>query len=445
MLKLSIMNTSSPVTSRLLAARLTPRGRGAVATIAVHGPCERLDQATSAVFRAANGRLLAAQPLNQVVFGHWGTEQPQPPEVTDHTAEAGGTSPVAHGTGEEVVVCRTDESTFEIHCHGGDAAVTRVLADLNRLGFETVDWPALLEETVGVVQAECRQATARGETLRAAEWLLEQESGLLEAEFHRLIELAEYAPASESAGSPEDAAARYRLLRDAIENLCAWSTFGLRLTQGWQVVLGGRPNAGKSSLMNALLGFSRAIVSAQPGTTRDSIGHGAAFDGWPVQLHDTAGLRQTVEPLEAAGIERAARLFSTADARLLLLDHSNPLADDDEQLLADWPDAIVVKTKCDLPTGWDAATCRTVSVREPVEVSAISGAGLPELMARVVRLLVPAEPAPGTAFPVSARQVELLEQARQLLPPESVHLVTACSREVSPLLRCLRELAGHRN
>ena len=230
-----------------------------------------------------------------------------------------------------------------------------------------------------------------------------------------------------------DSPAACAQLKAQINSLLQWSTWGLRLVTGWQVVLGGRPNAGKSSLMNALLGFSRAIVSEQPGTTRDSIGHSTAFDGWPVQLHDTAGLRQTSDSLEAAGIQRAEALFSRADCRLLLLDRSTPLEPADLELLASWPDALVLATKCDLPAAWEGPLREAVAARNPLEVSAETGAGLAGLMSQIVRRLVPREPSPGTPFPVSARQVALLQQAAGFLtanPPDAERLTT-----------CLRELA----
>lgn len=413
----------SPAT--LLAARLTPRGRGAVAAIAAKGPCNVIDTAAPSVFRAANGRPLASQPLNRIVFGHWGKST-----AAGNQSSPDAQQPEAGSFGEEVVVCRIAEQRTEIYCHGGDAAVDRILCDLAELGFQTTGWQNLEQASGSQVQVECLQALGEAGTLRAAEHLLQQQEGLLEQSLNQLRELAESAflPAGKVASVTAS-----QQLREQINSLLQWSTWGLRLVTGWQVVLGGRPNAGKSSLMNALLGFSRAIVSEQPGTTRDTIGHSTAFDGWPVQLHDTAGLRQTSDSLEAAGIQRAEALFSRADCRLLLLDRSTPLEPADLELLASWPDALVLATKCDLPAAWDGPLREAVAARNPLEVSAETGAGLAGLMSQIVRRLVPREPSPGTPFPVSTRQVALLQQAAEYLSATPV--------DAEHLWKCLRELA----
>jgi tRNA modification GTPase len=102
-----------------------------------------------------------------------------------------------------------------------------------------------------------------------------------------------------------------------LDALLRWSEFGRHLTQPWQVVLTGVPNVGKSSLINRLLGYSRSIVYAEPGTTRDVVTAATAFDGWPVELSDTAGLRDAAGEIEAAGVERARRHLATADLAIV--------------------------------------------------------------------------------------------------------------------------------
>src|SRR5262249_48190934 len=129
-----------------------------------------------------------------------------------------------------------------------------------------------------------------------------------------------------------------------------------------------------------------------------------AFDGWPVELSDTAGLREASDELEAAGIAAARKRLAEADLIIALFDHAEPWSDADEALLTQYPRAIVVHNKTDLPTTVDAR-------RSPgLEVSAVTGAGVPELIAAIVARLVPDPPQPGEAVPFTALDVEVLRR-----------------------------------
>ena len=137
--------------------------------------------------------------------------------------------------------------------------------------------------------------------------------------------------------------------RQRIEALLAREKLGRHLTRPWSVVLAGRTNVGKSSLMNALAGYGRAIVHPAPGTTRDAVAMATAIDGWPVELCDTAGLRAADDAVERAGIERARERLAQADLVILVADRSVPWSAEDQTLADQWPAAVVVHNKCDLP------------------------------------------------------------------------------------------------
>jgi tRNA modification GTPase len=352
-----------------LATLLTPRGRGAIASIKFRGPAELLDGQARRLFVAANGKPLAAQPLDRILFGLWGS-----------------------GPGEEVVVCRVGENLTEIHCHGGDAASRRILTDLATVGCRIVPWQQFESTGSNLFEAECREALTKAPTLRTAGILLDQLSGTLRS---ALEEIAE----SLRGGKHQPA-------RSQISALLEWGEFGRHLTQPWQVVILGHPNAGKSSLMNSLAGYQRAIVFDQPGTTRDIVTAEIALNGWPVTLVDTAGIRQTDSALEAAGIALARDRALHADCRLLVLDASQPPHPQDFELLAAWPDALPVANKSDLLDAWGD--------RLPAgahRVSALTGAGVETLAELLGNRLVPQVPLPGTAIPIAARQFNLLRQA----------------------------------
>lgn len=350
------------MTSSLLTAAVwTPSGRGAVATIRVCGDLAALSGAIAGNFHATSGRSLAETPQQRICFGQWGCD-----------------------AAEDVVVCRISLDACEIHCHGGDAAVRRILTDLRSLGCEVVNWRFQLEAERGVWEREHADTLSRATTLRAAGWIAAQ-AGRMERAIAELSELV-------ANGQSELAASR-------VNEMLAWANFGWHLTRPWEVVLAGRPNVGKSSLINALVGFERSIVFDEPGTTRDVVTADTVLDGWSFRLSDTAGQRGSAQDLEAAGIARAREAFAAADARLLLFDVSQPPHADDWQLLAEWPDAIVVAHKVDLPDAW-----REALPTNAIRVSSLQRTGLKELSSAIVTRLVPTLPPNEAMIPLTARQ-----------------------------------------
>lgn len=369
--------------SRLLTAAVwTPSGRGAVATIRVRGDLAELSDGIAEVFQTASGCCLAEMPLQRIHFGRWGRGagvRGQGSEVSQSQAAP-----------EDVVVCRAGTDACEIHCHGGDTAVRRILADLRNLGCEIVDWPFQLEAERGVWEREHSELLSRATTLRAAGWIAAQ-SGRMEQAVVALTELV-------NARQRDEASAR-------ANEILAWANFGRHLTQPWEVVLAGRPNVGKSSLINALVGFERSIVFDEPGTTRDVVTADTVLDGWAIRLSDTAGQRGSADGLEAVGIAKARDAFASADARLLLIDISEPPHADDHRLLAEWPDAIVVAHKADLADAWGESVPANA-----IRVSSLQRTGLIELSATIVNRLVPTLPSAETIIPLTERHIYQLTQ-----------------------------------
>jgi tRNA modification GTPase len=342
-------------------------------------------------FQAANRKLLSEQMPGRIVFGRWGDDP-----------------------GEDVVLCVLDEQTIEIHCHGGEAAAARVLEDCARAGCRRATWTEMMRVASGRLRAELAETLAQTTTLRTAGLVLEQSNGLLRRELESI----------ESEGD-------LKSLRERIEALLRWADFGIHLTRPWNVVLAGRPNVGKSSLINALLGYTRSIVFDQPGTTRDVVTATTAIDGWPIEFADTAGLRDESEPLEAAGILRARSALARADLAIVLVDISVPVSEEDRTLLADWPQAIVVAHKCDLPPwsgpgGWPDDVARVWP-----RVSAKTGRGVDVLIRVISDRLVPAIPPPGTPLPVTSRHVTLLLEAGHAASQGDV---SACHRAIRAIL-----------
>ncbi|MCA9071161.1 MAG: 50S ribosome-binding GTPase [Planctomycetaceae bacterium] len=341
---------------------LTPHGRGAVATLQFEGPCETL----SNFFQAANGQPIHKHPLNRVVFGHWGREVP-----------------------EDVVICRTAETLVEIHCHGGDVASSRIQQDLESYGCQRELWPDLLERTEGVYHREWTESLVKTTTQRTAAILLSQKKLLTQF----LQEL-------QSEECPR--------IAERIQALLRWADFGQHLTKPWDVVLGGPPNVGKSSLINALVGYSRSIVYDQPGTTRDVVTAETAFEGWPIRFADTAGLRQGAAPLEAEGFRRAQDRLASADCQILLTDVSGPPTDIGRKLREEFPQAIFVAHKSDLPQFE-----RHDLPSEALPVSSVTGAGVEELAQAIVNRLIPQVPPSDQPIAFTYRQIQILIEAHQ--------------------------------
>lgn len=351
------------------AAILTPPGRGAVTVIAVDGP--QAAQLVQEFLHARGEPSFAKRPLGRILYGRWGGEP-----------------------AEDVIACRRTASQVEIHCHGGAAAADRILADLISAGAKVQSWTEWIDRhETSPLRAAARAALAHATTHRTASILLDQYHGALETSLRQII-------AQLDAANPTAAAAH-------LSQLLARAPTGLHLTQPWRVVIAGPPNVGKSSLLNALLGYRRAIVFDQPGTTRDVVAAATAIDGWPVELSDTAGLRASDDPLESAGATRAAQQAQAADCLLLVFDISQPWTPAHNHLAEKFPHATLVGNKRDL------ITSRSSTNPPPATLftSALSADGIDDLLENIASRLVPTKPQPGDAIPFMPSQVAKLNQA----------------------------------
>jgi tRNA modification GTPase len=202
-------------------------------------------------------------------------------------------------------------------------------------------------------------------------------------------------------------------------------------------VLAGRTNVGKSSLINALVGYRRSIVFDAPGTTRDVVTATTALEGWPVELSDTAGLRASDDPLEAEGVRRARQQMIAADCLLLVFDGGRAWCAEDDALVESWPAAIVVHNKADLAP--PAAEARPAGLR----TSAITADGIDKLVAAIAARLVPDVPPPGAAVPFTPRQVDSLQRALDAAAGESLILAKHFLDICRPQPNTLGSAAGH--
>jgi tRNA modification GTPase len=199
----------------------------------------------------------------------------------------------------------------------------------------------------------------------------------------------------------------------AIDTLLADARHGRTIREGARLVVTGATNVGKSSVFNRLAGHERAIVTSIPGTTRDLVSEQVEIDGLAVLLVDTAGIRETHDAIEREGVQRARQAGGVATLRLLVLDQSEPLRDDDRRVLAEpAPSArVIVRNKTDRPSAW-----REDVLDEPsIGVSALTGAGFVELRSAVVARLTGREDLRDAPAVTNQRHIALLDRARDHL------------------------------
>ena len=355
-------------------AVLTPPGRGGIAVIRCSGPdCERV---LRACFRPTTDGA-ALPPVGELAYGH--------------IADADG-RPL-----DEVILCRAAPAAWEVNCHGGPAAVAAVCAALSALGLAKIDADALLEiDGAGPIERDARRLLRRAATPLAARILLDQLGGALGAAIER-------ACGHLAAGRVEAAADELGRLLDR------WQYCGRFLADPPRIVIAGRPNVGKSTLLNRLVGAERAITSREPGTTRDYVEAEAALAGLPVVLVDTAGLREARGVIERLGVERAREQATRAALLLYLLDATEGATAEDETALARFDDrTLVVWNKADAAAG-------RLGAPGAMAVSALTGAGIEGLSEAILVRLGCRAPEPGEAVPFTCEQAELLARGRRFI------------------------------
>jgi tRNA modification GTPase len=327
----------------------------------------------------------------------------------------------------------TGEDVVELHCHGGSLVSGRVLATLLRVGARAAapgefTRRAFLNGKLDLTQAEAVADIVRARSDTALRLAERQNAGLL-GERIRAIRVLVLGVLAECESRldfpdedldwepPESLCRQLDTVGDGLSALLATARDGLAFRDGVRVVIAGHPNVGKSTLLNRLLGYDRAIVAETPGTTRDTVEEEAIVAGIPVRLVDTAGIRQADDPVEGLGIERSLASLRVARVVLWLLDAAaaEPAAEL-AALRGHHPEhALVVAAwnKCDgHPCPENLPDADTLTVR----ISARTGAGfeaLREALARTIRGN-DAETEPEIA--VGVRHARLLAEAREALP-----------------------------
>jgi tRNA modification GTPase len=317
----------------------------------------------------------------------------------------------------------TGEDLVELSCHGGLLVPARLLAALHEAGARPAapgefTRRAVMNGKLDLVQAEAVgdliDATAPAQARAALQQLdgglsrrlADLREALLQAESLLAYEI-DFPDEDDGPVAPARIAAQLESVSSRIEHLLDSAPAAERLREGALLVLAGRPNTGKSSLFNALLGAERTLVTEIPGTTRDAVEAHTDFLGWPVRLVDTAGLWEAPDPIDRLGVDVSRRYLGAADLVLLCAETGRALGADESSVAAERP-TLLVRTKADLAAATPGGG---------VPVSAVSGAGLGDVRRAAAEqvfgdrmVLADLEPALGRA-----RQRTALAHAREAL------------------------------
>jgi tRNA modification GTPase len=303
-------------------------------------------------------------------------------------------------------------------------------------GLREVDGDRLMQlEGLPRIARDARRALRLAFTPLAARILLDQLNGALAAEIGGT--LSSLAPVRGGSGDPPRKSACADAIAGVEVLLDRWRTCGRFLADPPRIVIAGRPNSGKSTLFNALVGAERAITSAAPGTTRDYVEAEAALEGAPAVLVDTAGLREPGGEIERQGVERTREELGRAAVVVYLVDAGEPAYPEDEAEMASLGGrALAVLSKIDTP---GANAVRAPSVRSgahtlagegkvmregnpdltvgarSLAISALTGEGIPDLVTAVLEKLIWRATAPGEAAPFTEDQALALSAAREAL------------------------------
>lgn len=394
-----------------VVALSTPRGRGALAVIRLSGP-----QAIAIAQRMARSNGFAPRHATLTTL-----RSPSYDEVLDQVLLT--CFPAPHSlTGEDVV---------EISCHGSPAIVRRIVdatlesgAVLAGPGEFTLR--AVMNGKIDLAQAEAIRDLIAAQTDAAVKQASRQLNGELsqtldpfKEKLVQVIVLLESALEFVEDDLPAPQVDHIDKILESViagvDRLSQSYQGGRLLREGARVAITGRPNVGKSSLFNSLIRSERAIVTAVPGTTRDTLTESIDIGGVPVVLTDTAGLRETTDNVETLGIERTHRAMGEADLVLLVLDGSSEVGSQDRELLTRTTESnrIIVMNKCDVASFRSLPDC--VPEVEAINVSARTGEGLSALHSAIVAKLNSAGAEDGSLLITNARHYDLLCNARREL------------------------------
>ncbi len=434
----------------LIAAAATGWSKSAVGIVRLSGP--GAGRVAGAVFAAADGRPLESHPPRALVYGALRDREGR---VIDHILATWSPAPHSY-TGEE---------TAELQCHGSPMVISLALEALfaqgaRQAGPGEFTKRAFLNGKLDLAQAEGVMDLIDAETPAAARQAAGQLSGALSrrvgeiydglvdvmAHFHAVLD---YPDEDLDPFTKEGLAGALSQAERELRALAETYARGKLVREGVATAIVGRPNVGKSTLLNALVGYERAIVTDIPGTTRDTVEEKCVLGDVLLRLIDTAGIRETGDAVEKMGVERSRLAMEQAGLILVVMDQSVPAVEEEFALL--WramalAPTILVWNKEDLPSA--PAPCVDMELPPAVELSAQRGSGLDQLAQEISRLFPAGEAGTGEGdLLTNVRQAEAARRAQEAVERASAALTLgvtpdALLTDVEEALSALGELTG---
>ncbi|PRS03901.1 tRNA uridine-5-carboxymethylaminomethyl(34) synthesis GTPase MnmE [Bacillus atrophaeus] len=405
-----------------IAAISTPMGEGAIAIVRLSGP--EAIQIADRMYKGPKGKTISSVESHTIHYGH----------IVDRSTQR---------VVEEVMVSVlraprtfTREDVIEINCHGGIVTVNQVLQLALREGARLAEpgeftKRAFLNGRIDLSQAEAVMDLIRAKTDRAMNVAMNQMEGRLSALVRRLrnelletlahvevnIDYPEYDDVEEM--THQLLIEKASSVKKEIDALLTTSEQGKILREGLSTVIIGRPNVGKSSLLNSLVHETKAIVTDIPGTTRDVIEEYVNVRGVPLRLVDTAGIRETEDIVEKIGVERSRQVLKEADLILLVLNYSEELSEEDVKLFeaVKGMDVIVILNKTDLEPKIDAGRVKELANGRPVvTTSLLKEEGITDLEEAIQSLFFTGTIESGDLTYVSnTRHISILHEAKRAI------------------------------
>ncbi len=399
--------------SHTIAAVATANAPAAIGVVRLSGP----DTAAivDKIFRPKNGKPITVQEPRRMVYGL----------ALDASGE-----PI-----DDALCCYfpapnsyTGEDSAELHCHGAPVVLSEVLSAAFHHGARQATGGeftrrAFLNGRMDLLQAESVVDLIDAETAQQAKNALTQLGGALSRQVNgiyddlmalisRFYAVVDYPDEDIEDVERTDLLDTLRRAENDLDTLLATFSRGQLLKNGIPVVILGKPNVGKSSLLNALLGYDRAIVTPIAGTTRDTVEEKVKLGDLLLRLIDTAGLRHSGDTVERLGVERSRKAAAQASLALLVLDTSRPLDDEDEEAIAlaqTVPNLLVVANKSDLPSVWTAGDLAD-RFDHVLTLSADTQAGM-DVLTEAVCALYPSGAVPAGGLLTNTRQAEAVGRA----------------------------------
>ena len=405
-----------------IAAISTPMGEGAIAVVRLSG--SDAISIAGRLFKSVSGKLIEDVATHTIHYGH--LIDPKSGQVVEEVMLTVMKGPKTF----------TKEDVVEVNCHGGMVSVHRVLQLVLNHGARLAEpgeftKRAFLNGRIDLSQAEAVMDLIRAKTDRAMNVALGQMEGRLSRLIRKLrqeiletlahvevnIDYPEYDDVEEMTHKMLLEKATY--VRDELQKLLETSQQGKILREGLATVIVGRPNVGKSSLLNSLVHENKAIVTDIPGTTRDVIEEYVNVKGVPLRLLDTAGIRETDDIVERIGVEKSRQVLKEADLILLVLNSAEKLTQEDENLFkaAKGMDVIVIVNKTDLPQQIEMEKVRELAGEQRIVTTSLrEDRGIEELEEAIASLFFSGSIETGDSTYVSnSRHIALLNQAHRAI------------------------------